>query len=153
MKICIECEKNVEGMKAVKIKEDNVIAAIRKIKRVLGAAKENDLYVCEEHLKKHLERRKSFQKSLILFGIAAVLIFVLGIISMVISGNFNIVGFIAAVVISIFLILFAILFKYTPDVESASLTFIPVAGKEPEKPKPAKPAEKKKPAKRKLKKR
>jgi len=148
MKICIECEKNVEGMKAVKIKEDNVIAAIRKIKRAIRAAKENDLYVCEEHVKQHIERRKSFQKALILFGIAAVLIFILGLISMILSGNFNVIGFIAAVVISIFLILFAILFKYTPDVESASPTFIPVAGKEP-----AKPAEKKKPAKRKSKKR
>jgi len=149
MKVCIECEKNVEGMKAVRIKEDNIIIAIRKIKRALGAAKENELYVCEEHLKKHIERRQSFQKALILFGVAAVLIFVLGLISMFFSGNFNIVGFIAAVIISIFLILFAIVFKYTPDVESANLTFIPVTGEKPaEKSAPAE-----KPAKRKTKKR
>jgi len=152
MKLCIECEKNVEGMKAVKIREDNVISAIRKIKRALGASKENELYVCEEHLKKHIERRKSFQKSLILFGIAAVLVFVLGLISMILSGSFNIVGFIAAVIISIFLILFAIVFKYTPDVASTTPVFIPVTGEKPkESAKPAKPAEK--PAKRKSKKR
>lgn len=133
MKVCIECEKNVEGIKAVKIKEDNVILAIRSIKRALKASKENELYVCEEHLKKHIERRKSFQKSLVLFGVAAVLVFVLGLISMVLSGNFSILGFLAAIVIAAFLILFAVIFKYTPDVESSSLYLIPVAEEKPAK--------------------
>ncbi len=134
MKVCIECEKSVEGTKAVKIREDNVIKAIRAIKRRLGAAKENELYVCEEHLKQHIERRKSFQKSLILFGIAAVLVFVLGLLSMIISGNFSLIGFFAAIIIAVFLILFAVVFKYTPDLESATPVFIPAAEKKAEKP-------------------
>ncbi|MFH1221980.1 MAG: hypothetical protein V1492_02755 [Candidatus Micrarchaeota archaeon] len=119
-KLCIICEKPVEGKRAVKVREDNILKLIRDFKRVTNTARNNELYVCEEDLPKHTERRKNFQKAIMLFGVGAVLVFLLAIISMVIAGSFNAIGLLSALVICALLIMFAVILKYTPDVEAQS---------------------------------
>ncbi|MEM2909084.1 MAG: hypothetical protein QW590_03520 [Candidatus Bilamarchaeaceae archaeon] len=127
MKMCIVCEKPVEGKMAVRVKEDNIIRAIRLVKRTFKVARENELYVCEDDLKKHLERRASFNKTLIFFGIVAVALVVLSFISMLLSENIKIEGLIFSIIVGAFLVLFALLFKYTPEVESAPPSLVPLS--------------------------
>ena len=133
-KLCILCEKPVEGKRAVKVREDNILKLIRDFKRATNTAKNNELYVCEEDIKKHTERRKNFQKAVLLFGVGAVLVFILALISMVIAGSFNIISFVSALLICGLLIIFAVILRYTPDVESQQLVLVGVATAKPAKP-------------------
>jgi uncharacterized membrane protein len=144
MKACIYCQKSVEGKRAVKVREDAIIKTLRNLKRSLNMAKENELYVCEEDFKKHQERRKSFQTSLIIFSIAAVLVLLLAIVSMVISGNINLLGLVSAIIIGLFLVIFAVVFRYAPEVESQEMVLVgvspaaaPIAKPKEEQPKAA----------------
>ena len=62
MKVCISCQKDMEGKRAVPVKEDRIIRVIRTIKKTLGIAQMNELFVCEIDLEEHVQRRKSFEK-------------------------------------------------------------------------------------------
>lgn len=141
MKVCVDCQQDVVGKKAVKVKEDKTIRMLRGLKRFLRIAKENDLYVCEADLEKHLERRKSFEKTMLIFAAIAAFIVVLLFVAILLSGRFEILTIISAILIGIFLFLFSVIFKYVPAVES--LTPELVAGGKPEQ-KPVRKTKKKK---------
>lgn len=66
--ICIICEKEKKG---IPIKEDRVLGVIRAIKDRLGIAKHNKLYVCESCWPKYKEKRKKFEKSMMIWGVIA----------------------------------------------------------------------------------
>jgi hypothetical protein len=125
MKVCVDCQKGVAGRKAVKVREDKTIRALRKIKRTLRIAKGNELYVCEDCLDKHLERRKSFEKTMLIFSAVAALIIVLLLVTILFSGRFEIWTVLSAIFIGVFLFLFSVIFKYVPAVESVTLQQIP----------------------------
>ena len=86
MKICIYTQKSVEGQKAVPIKEDRIIRIIREIKKMVGIAKMNELYVSEPHLEEHKKRRKGFEKQLLFASVLAGLIVVIVLFSLIFSG-------------------------------------------------------------------
>lgn len=120
MKVCIVCHEDVSGKKAVKVREDNIIRFIRKIKRFLRIAKNNELYVCEEHIKEHKKRRKAFEKSMLFFGvIAAIIILVFGGL-LILSGRFDPGSFISLLILGVILISFSVIFKFVPAVESSN---------------------------------
>ena len=148
MKVCISCQENVAGKRAVPVKEDRVIRTIRAIKKKLKIAQMNELYVSEKCLPEHLKRRRSFEKSLLFASVIAGLILVVVIVALLLSGRFNLWAIVSAFIIGGFVLLLP-LFKYTPAVESTVPRVIggaPVmeAKKEDAKPPPAK----KKPAKK-----
>jgi len=117
MKICIICQKDVEGKPAIPVKEDQIIGTIRAVKQFFHIAANNELYVCEDDVQVHLERRKSFERSLIFFGVLAAIVVLLLIGNMLLSGRFDIFAFISAFVIGAFILLFALVFKYAPAIE------------------------------------
>jgi len=134
MKVCVDCQQEVVGKKAVRVKEDRTIRMLRSIKRLLRISKENELYVCEADLEKHLERRKSFEKTMLIFAAIAAFIVVLLLVTILFSGRFEILTIISAILIGVFLFLFSVIFKYVPAVESLSPQL--VSGGQPEqKPK------------------
>ncbi len=116
MKVCIYSGKSVVGKKAVKVKEDRVIVAIRKIKQLFGIAKNNELYVSEEYLEEHKKRRKEFEKVMLIASILASIILVLFLIVSFLSGRFEL-GSLAAYLILATVLLLLPLFKYVPSVE------------------------------------
>ncbi len=118
MKMCVDCQKEVAGKKAVKVREDKTIRVLRKIKRLFRVAKGNELYVCEDCMKEHLEKRKSFEKTMLIFSVIAALIIVLLLVTIIFSGRFEIWTVLSAIFIGIFLFLFSMIFKYVPGVES-----------------------------------
>lgn len=87
-KVCWLCEKEVaEG---TPLKTDVVIRFIREMKRKLGILRGNELVVCPEHLAKYVEKRKKFERNLVLYATGAVLIAVgLPLIPLVASGSFH----------------------------------------------------------------
>jgi hypothetical protein len=117
MKVCITCQKSVEGKKAVRIREDRIIRTIRSIKQALHIAQMNELYVCEGDIKAQLERRRAFEKNLLLASILAGIVFLLIVASLLLSGNFDPVVLLYAVVIAAFVISLP-LFGYAPALES-----------------------------------
>ncbi|NYZ77005.1 hypothetical protein H0O02_01675 [Candidatus Micrarchaeota archaeon] len=119
MKVCVDCQKEISGKKAVRVREDRVIVSIRWLKRLFKVSKENELYVCEEDMKKHAERRKSFEKSMMIFAVLAAMIFLLLLASIVISGRVEFWTILSAIAIVLLLLFFSLLFKYVPGVEGA----------------------------------
>lgn len=116
MKVCIACQKDVEGKKATPIKEDRIIRSIRAIKSFLHMAKNNELYVCEDDLNAQLERRRSFEGTMLLAAILAGIIILLLLFTFVFSGRFDFFAFFSGIVLSLFVLALP-LFKYAPAIE------------------------------------
>lgn len=139
-KVCIECGNPVYGKKAIKVKDDLVLKFIRKIKRVTKTAKENELYVCEDDLAKNQQKRKEFIKSMLLFGVAAAIVFLLSLIVIFVKGQFDLSVFAFGVITAVAILTLTILAKYTPGVESGEPVLIeqrPTEGERSAAPTPA----------------
>lgn len=120
MKICIECEKDVAGKKAFKIKEDRIIRGIRALKKLTRTAQGNELYVCNDHLEKHMKKRKRFEKSILIFGILAGIVVVLLVGMLLLSKKFDVVLLIYSLLVGVFILAFAVIFRYAPAIEKTS---------------------------------
>jgi hypothetical protein len=117
MKICIFCEKDVEGKEAVRVKEDQIIRSIRRVKKALRIAQMNELYVCKDDVKKHMERRRSFERAMLLASILAGIVILLFISTLILSGKFDLGSFLMVLVIAAFILVFPLPFKYAPALE------------------------------------
>jgi len=118
MKVCIECQQEVVGKRAVRVKEDRIIGVLRWLKRKLGIAKENELYVCEDHLKRHLEKRKDFEKSMVIFAILTSILLLILLVSIAISGRIELWAIVSTIALIVLLVFFSLVFRYVPNVES-----------------------------------
>jgi len=120
MRVCIVCQKDVSGKNAKPIKEDNIIRLIRALKQTFRIAANNELYVCEDDLPVHLQRRRSFERSMILFGVLSAIVVVLLLGTMLLSGRFEIWAVFSALIVGVFILLLAFVFRYAPAVEGVS---------------------------------
>jgi hypothetical protein len=116
MKVCISCEADVSGKKAYPIKEDRVIRTLRKLKKALGIAKMNDLYVCESCLEKHKIHRQSFEKNRLLAIVCGSLIIIALLGMLILSGRLNPWAALSIIIIGAFVMLLPF-FTYTPAVQ------------------------------------
>jgi hypothetical protein len=116
MKVCITCQKDVEGKNAVRVREDRVIRTIRAIKQAFRVAQMNELYVCQEDVKAHQERRRGFERSMLLAAILAGIIILLLIITSVLSGRFEVYEFFAGILLALVILAFP-LFRYAPSLD------------------------------------
>lgn len=119
MKVCVSCQKDVEGKPATRIREDRIIRGIRRIKQALGVAQNNELFVCSDCMPKHMERRKSFEKSMLFASVFAGLILIVLLAAFVLSGRFDLWAVVSAFIVAIFILALPV-FKYTPAVEGVS---------------------------------
>lgn len=71
--VCIMCKKEVDG--GVEVVDDIVIRVIRKIKTILRVVQGNRLVVCKDCLAEHAKRRAEFEKTVVVYGVLATLIF------------------------------------------------------------------------------
>lgn len=124
MRVCIVCETDVEGKRAVPVKEDRIIRVVRAVKGYFGIAKMNQLYVCEADLPKQNERRKAFEKSMLFASVLAALLLVVVLGLLLISGRFEIWSILSAFIIAAFVLVLPV-FRYTPAVEAAALPPLP----------------------------
>ena len=145
MKVCVDCQKDVSGMRAVKIKEDRIIDFIRKVKRALKISRENELYVCYTCLPIHKEKRKSFEKTMLIFSVVAALILLLMLATTLISGRFELWAIVSGLLIIALLLVFSLIFRYAPAAVETAPVLIP--GK-PVESKANETAEKKQPEKK-----
>jgi predicted nucleic acid-binding Zn ribbon protein len=120
MKVCVSCEKDVSGKAAVPVKEDRIIKAIRAIKKALRIAQNNELYVCSDCLEKHAQKRKSFERTMLIAALLAALLAVLVMLSPILSGRFDPVAFISGIVLALFILTLPVYFKYAPAAEVAA---------------------------------
>lgn len=117
MKICVSCEMEVEGKKAFPIREDRIIKIVRTIKKAVGIAKMNELYVCEACQDKHTVRRKAFEKSMLFASVLAGLIVVVVLVMLLLSGKLDVWAVVSAFIIGVFILVLPI-FKYAPALEN-----------------------------------
>ncbi len=118
MKVCIVCQKDISGKSAVPVKEDIIIRTIRSFKQFFHIATNNELFVCSDDVPVHEERRKSFERSMIFFGVLSAIVVLLLVGTLLLSGRFDIFAFISAILIGIFILLLSIVFKYSPAIET-----------------------------------
>lgn len=105
----------MQGKQCVPIREDNIIRAIRRIKKAVGIAKMNELCVCDADLKTHAGRRKSFETSMI-FAAAFAGLVLLFIIGSAVFGRFDSWAFVSAVALCLLLLALP-LFRYSPALD------------------------------------
>lgn len=106
--VCIVCRKEKKGSK---VEDDLYLTTIRDIKNRLHIAKNNALVVCDECLPKAKEKRRRFERSLMIWTILATVFFVLLVIM---AQTLQSVFF--GIVIAIIFILFSLI-TYFPRVE------------------------------------
>lgn len=141
-KVCVDCQKEVNGKRAVKVKEDRIILALRAAKRALKISRENELFICEDCFEKHEKRRKSFEKTMLIFAVVAALIIVLMVFTIILSGRLELWAILSGILIIALLAVFSIIFKYVPATDGTEMVLI--SGKPTEqKPVEKKPVEKK----------
>ncbi len=116
MKVCISCESDVAGKKAWPIKEDRIIKAVRALKKALGIAKMNELYVCANCLDKHKARRQGFEKSMLFASVLGGLIVIVMLGMVLLSGKLDLWAVVSSFVIGGFVIALP-LFRYAPAVQ------------------------------------
>lgn len=138
MKVCVDCQKEVAGKRAVKVKEDRVIKTIRAIKRLFKISKENELYVCEEDIEKHIERRKSYEKTMLFFTVLAGIVVLLLLITIIVSGRIELWTIASSLMVGVLLLVFSLIFKYVPAMEGTEPVMLPAELPKKEVPKPAK---------------
>lgn len=147
-KICIVCQKDVAGLRALPVREDRVIKAIRGAKTVLGQVipflkpQNNQLFVCEACMPKHVETRRSFEKVMLFASIVAALMVLLLIYSVISSGRFDAWVIVSALIVAVFMLALP-LFRYTPAVEEGTVQQpTPLPGIAPGPAEPEQPEEK-----------
>lgn len=136
-RVCIICEKEPAG-KAYAVRDDAVIKAIRAVKRKLGVARNNELYVDEACLPAYREKRKKFEKNMVFYIAIGAVIFILVNGFQIAYGRFSLITFLASAVLALMIAAMAVLNYATPPLESME-----AAMKEPAAaPAPAAPAQK-----------
>jgi hypothetical protein len=106
--VCVVCGKEKKG---VRVEEDPVIETIRSIKERLNISTKNTLVVCKECLPKAEEKRKRFERSVMTWGILAVLVAVLLLLI-----SFSIQSFLLSIITALAFMLLSLL-SYFPKVE------------------------------------
>ncbi len=116
-KKCIICQQDVVTSKSAKVKDDFVIRAIRKIKSTLRISQGNELYVCEKDLITHREKRKKFERSVVIWSTIALLLAVIIVGLPLLTGRLTVEIFASAIAIGVLMVALVTLFEYTPAVE------------------------------------
>lgn len=111
-KICIICHNEVKG--GTKVKDDFIINSIRRIKRLFNVAHNNQLFVCEKDFIVHAEKRKKFERELLIVSAIVVIILLLLNGLPLLSGRFQFSMFLSSIFIAILILIFTIIFKYAP---------------------------------------
>ena len=141
MKVCITCQADVSGKRAVPIREDRIIKTIRAVKRALGVAQNNELFVCDTCIPKHMERRRSFEKTMLFASIFAGFVILLLFYSIVTSGRLDAWAIASAFVVAGFVLLLPI-FRYAPAIEQVGAPQTSMPAWSASAPVPKKPKEK-----------
>jgi len=115
-RVCWLCEKEVaEG---TPLKNDVVIRFIREWKRKFGILKGNELVVCPEHLGKYAEKRKSFERNLVIYATAAVMVAIgIPLVALLMGSQFNLSSVCFSLVLAAMIFGFSML-KYVPALET-----------------------------------
>lgn len=115
-RVCWLCEKEVpEG---TPLRNDVVIRFIREWKRKFGILKGNELVVCPEHLAKYAEKRKKFERNLVLYATAAVLIAVgLPLLPLLLGAQFQFTTVCFSLLLAAMVLALSIL-NYVPALEA-----------------------------------
>ena len=117
-RVCWICEKEV--VEGTPLKNDVVIRFIREWKRKLGILKGNELVVCSEHLAKYAEKRKKFERNLVLYATAAVLIAIgLPLLPLLLGAPFQLTTICFSFLLAAMVLALSIL-NYVPALESGS---------------------------------
>ncbi len=100
------------------VKDDAVILALRRIKRLFGIAKNNRLIVSQDELAEYKKRRAKFEKNFVQYAALSVLIFAAMFALSLFAGTISLGTFAMPILIGILLVLLS-LASYMPAIEGA----------------------------------
>ena len=107
--VCIVCKGEKKGDR---VEDDIYIETMRKIKNRLNIATNNTLVVCNDCMQKAEEKRRRFERTLMVWGILATLIFVMFVLM-----SPTLLSIFLSLVAIAFFMLVAFLTSYFPKVE------------------------------------
>ena len=128
-KVCVVDAKEIKrNEKCYEVKEDAIIRAIRKAKQLFNDAvkifkkdfnimKNYKLCVCKKHVVEYAEKRKRFERSMILYAsFAGLLIMFFSAMPLIVSGTIKFSSILSSLVLGAIIILFG-LFGYVAKVD------------------------------------
>ncbi len=106
--VCLICHRHIAG---VRIADDPVIRTIRRVKKSAGLSTGNIIVICSDDTQKYQAKRAGFEKALLQYGAAGLIILVvLTLLSQSVG------GFIAGLLLGLFVLGMALL-RYVPALE------------------------------------
>lgn len=100
-KVCIFCEKEPNNICTYPVRDDFIIKTIRTIKQKLGIAKNNELCVCENCLPIYTEKKKKFERNVLLHVAVGVIVFVLLNSLQFMNGRFSVEIFLSSLLFAV----------------------------------------------------
>jgi len=107
--ICVICRQEKKGDK---VEDDIYLETMRKIKNKLNIAANNTLVVCKDCLPKADEKRKRFERTIMVWGILMSLLFVMFMLM-----SPTLLSIFLSIVAIIFFMFIAFLTSYFPNIE------------------------------------
>lgn len=113
-KVCIVCSKEVAG--GYKVEDDFVIRAIRKLKRYLGVARNNELYVCEGCVEEYRKKRSKYERELVTHAVLASIVLIVMVVLPIFTSGFSLMAVALGLLLAAIIMAFSI-FSHRPKIE------------------------------------
>ncbi|MCX6770517.1 MAG: hypothetical protein NTX79_00520 [Candidatus Micrarchaeota archaeon] len=117
-KVCIICSQEVKQGHAVA--DDAVIRSIRRAKRYLRIAKNNELVVCENDLEAHRKKRQAYERNLAVYMVVAGIVLVLLVFLPVFTTGFSAYAVLVGLLFAAILVFMPVLTSHTPALEAGA---------------------------------
>ncbi|HIH22710.1 TPA: hypothetical protein HA238_03215 [Candidatus Micrarchaeota archaeon] len=113
---CAICN-GTNGIKGIRVKNDFVVDAARRIKKLLNKPLNNNVSLCGEHVKDQVEKRKKFEKAAMISGIVIMFVVLVLVVLPVFLGRFDFRTIIVSIIFIAIIVLFTLIFRYSPSIE------------------------------------
>ncbi|MEK6978973.1 MAG: hypothetical protein AABW86_02025 [Candidatus Micrarchaeota archaeon] len=113
---CAICN-GTNGVKGIRVKNDFVVGAARRIKKLLNKPLNNNVFLCGEHMKDQMEKRKKFEKAAMIAGIVTMFVVLVLVALPVFLGRFDFRNIIVSIIFIAIIVLFTLIFRYAPSIE------------------------------------
>lgn len=111
-KVCIICSQEKSGSMVL---DDAVIKAIRGIKKRFGMAKGNTLVVCALCMEKHKEKRRKYERDLVIHVVIAGIVLVVFVLAPIFTSGFSLSSLVAGLLLAALIIGLSV-FSYSPKI-------------------------------------
>ena len=112
-RVCIICTK--ETQKGQRVEDDFVIRIIRRAKRSLRIAKNNELVVCESCMEAYRKRRENYEKNLVMHVVLAAVVLIIFAVLPIFTTGFSLPALLLGIVLGGMIVALSV-FSHCPKI-------------------------------------